>query len=649
MDVQFSRQKVDGRDSQIERTISVNIGGKSLLLYNIDDPGNPIELAFQVRYGDLVAIQWFGDGYLIVGFSEGFFVIISTHMKEIGEEIYSIHLFKEGGLSGIKYSASTNRAFIVANKTIKVLENSANTWSPLEHETVILDSERNDIEDLGLSEDGQIVTVSTTSGTVRNFLSSLPLINGFCVTTVAYLSSLREVSIFDTLRGTKPQTIGVDMEPSFLTLGEEYIAVGMNNKVIVYQIATGKQVDSIDYLNSVKKCIITGEFIAALYGNKLDIREIGDNGNNNKKHIIFPPDNDSYNVTAVGGGNGFIYYSTSNNQNEVRLNIFYTIDFITLDGCGINHNNKINIIECNVNGTRAIFVDDKGIYMFLPSTKALSLIPYNHTANIKILWDVKDDGGFIIQDNDNIHSFIFSDTSIHGEICSELGSVNISDNGEVIIKAQSTLLNMGNIPITCYDGLLTCQSASGSIDELKLHSHDKLVDDRPQASNAFYSLCFQQNLALLRLQEAWQVAVKLKSKKCWLALGNKAMEQLDIDMAIKVFRHLGDAGMVLSLREISNEENKNLLAAHIWMLYGDYDKAQELYLSSNKPTLALTMRCDLQNWQIAIDLAKTLEPSKLPEISLSYAHQLEFHQQYHDALDKYIYIIIIYYLGLKKH
>lgn len=124
--------------------------------YNIDDPGNPIELAFQARYGDLVAIQWFGDGYLIVGFSEGFFVIISTHMKEIGEEIYSIHLFKEGSLSGIKYSPQTNRAFIVANKTIKVLENSANTWSPLEHETVILDSERNDIEDLGLSEDGQI-------------------------------------------------------------------------------------------------------------------------------------------------------------------------------------------------------------------------------------------------------------------------------------------------------------------------------------------------------------------------------------------------------------------------------------------------------------------------------------------------------------
>lgn len=89
-------------------------------------------------------------------------------MKEIGEEIYSIHLFKEGGLSGVSYSPQTNRAFIISGKTIKVLENNANTWNYLEQETVVLDNERNDIEEVGLSDDGQIVTVSTTSGTVYN-------------------------------------------------------------------------------------------------------------------------------------------------------------------------------------------------------------------------------------------------------------------------------------------------------------------------------------------------------------------------------------------------------------------------------------------------------------------------------------------------
>ena len=43
------------------------VGGKTLYLFNLYDPDNPIELAFQSRYGSIVSYKWFGDGYILIG------------------------------------------------------------------------------------------------------------------------------------------------------------------------------------------------------------------------------------------------------------------------------------------------------------------------------------------------------------------------------------------------------------------------------------------------------------------------------------------------------------------------------------------------------------------------------------------------------
>ena len=61
------------------------VGKKTLFLFRLSDPDNVIELAFQSKYGKIEDYQWYGDGYIMIGFSNGFFVVISTHEKEIGQ------------------------------------------------------------------------------------------------------------------------------------------------------------------------------------------------------------------------------------------------------------------------------------------------------------------------------------------------------------------------------------------------------------------------------------------------------------------------------------------------------------------------------------------------------------------------------------
>ena len=58
MGVRFSERKQDVRSQLLEGTVSLVLSQKVMYLYNIDDPDNPIELAFQAKYGDIVNYQW---------------------------------------------------------------------------------------------------------------------------------------------------------------------------------------------------------------------------------------------------------------------------------------------------------------------------------------------------------------------------------------------------------------------------------------------------------------------------------------------------------------------------------------------------------------------------------------------------------------
>ncbi len=85
------------------------VGRRTLILININNAENPLELAFQQNYGNITTYRWFGDGYILIGFSGGYCIAISTHLKEIGQELFQIRNHRDM-VSSISICPSLNRA-----------------------------------------------------------------------------------------------------------------------------------------------------------------------------------------------------------------------------------------------------------------------------------------------------------------------------------------------------------------------------------------------------------------------------------------------------------------------------------------------------------------------------------------------------------
>uniref|UniRef100_H2ZU80 Uncharacterized protein n=2 Tax=Latimeria chalumnae TaxID=7897 RepID=H2ZU80_LATCH len=231
-DVQFSVMKTDERASAGESTVSVVVGKKTLFLFNLSDPDNPIELAFQQRYGNIVAYRWYGDGYIMIGFSQGYFVVISTHIREIGQELFQAHNHKDS-LTSISISQALNKAASCGDNCIKIHDLSELKEM---YAIVNLDDETKGLDRLSWTDDGQLLAVSTQRGTLHVFLTKLPVLGDTCGTRIAYLTSLLEVTVVNHVEGDPTTTVSVEVEPNFIAVGPYHLAVGMNNRAWFYAL-----------------------------------------------------------------------------------------------------------------------------------------------------------------------------------------------------------------------------------------------------------------------------------------------------------------------------------------------------------------------------------------------------------------------------
>ncbi len=95
----------------------------------------------------------------------------------------------------------------------------------IKEECTTIDGAHGTVTSISWTDDGQILTVATTSGALLSYLAKIPNIVDACGLRVAHLSSLRELSISDTTGETAAISLTVSVEPSFVALGPTHVAV----------------------------------------------------------------------------------------------------------------------------------------------------------------------------------------------------------------------------------------------------------------------------------------------------------------------------------------------------------------------------------------------------------------------------------------
>ncbi|XP_019956067.1 WD repeat-containing protein 19 isoform X1 [Paralichthys olivaceus] len=621
-EIYFSVMKTDERSSPGESTVSVSVEKKILMLYNINDPENRIELTFQRRYGNIVSYRWYGDGYILIGFSHGYFVVISTHIREIGEELYQAHNHKDS-LNSVAISPALNKAASCGDNSIKIHE-----LSELKDisNVVRLDDETKGLDQLSWTDDGQLLAISTQKGTLHVFLTKLPILGDSFGTRLAYLTSLLEVTVSNQVEGETPVAIEVDVEPTFIAVGPYHVAVGMNNRAWFYALVDHepgfKKLKDFEYLGTIASMCLNSDYAAALFEGKVQLHMIEGKDHEEKKQMkLFPDDDRNGRILCHALTADFLYYGTdSGNVVCVLVEDWENVSSYT-------HSVGVRKVFPDLNGTRLVFIDDKNNgFLLSPANKKDPCIELpNFSPTITgVLWDNwhADRGMFVAYDNDKVYTYALHKTTIYGP--------------RVVLVGSTTLL-FSQRPLLLYNGDLTCQTASGKTSEVALSTHSflKLSTDTSTDLPPEFSKQLTQALMLKRFHEAWDLCKSAGSDADWVELGKACLVHMEVDLAIQVYRNSGNVGMVLSLQGIQGTVNMNLLAGHLAMFLGDYNQAQNLYLSSNCPVAALEMRRDLLHWDSALMLAKRLAEDQIPFISKEYAVHLEFIGDYVNALAHY--------------
>uniref|UniRef100_A0A182K004 Uncharacterized protein n=1 Tax=Anopheles christyi TaxID=43041 RepID=A0A182K004_9DIPT len=568
-DMYFAEMKTDERVPG-ENTISMILGKRTLFLYHLPEPDSPTELGFQQRYGSLLQHKWFADGYILLGFSLGHVVAISTHPREVGQELWQVKNHRDS-LNSIAVCKELELIASCGDNNVKI-----HSMTNLQETVKILSlPDQAALKHVEWSTDGQLLGVTTSQGAICVFVTKLHSLYAVAPPRIALLSSLAEVAIYHyspDRQKSPPVLITLEIEPSFLMIGPYHMACGMNNHVWFYDLGrsltdTPLLLGDREYMSEIKQVALSSEYCAVLCGGQIMLHTLGN----------------------------IIYFSLENWSTVLQF----------------RHQAGIRAIYPDVDATRLVFIDDHSQgYLFIAAcdeTLRITEFPKHCTG---VLWDYSQP-----------HIFVASDQNT----CTTYAFVRVSVKGKIVEKVGTTSLISEQTPLMLYEGDLCLHGSGGKLTSIVLDTHaNKPGRDVKEQ--------LRTTKLMRKYSDAWELCKLMNDIDEWRDLGMAAIADLNISFAIKVFRNIGDVAMVYALEDLSQIEDLNTLAGFCAVLRNEIEEAKTLFAKSGNPSEALELCRDLLQWEQAMALASTLAPEQLPFLAREYGAQLEFTGNHAEAL-----------------
>ena len=582
------------------------------------------EITLQHHYGKIISYEWYSDDKIIVAASEGWIIAYSMEKANFGTEIYSMKIFNIT-FDVICVNKSQNKVALAGDNSIRFL--NLNNFKEIRSDKIEIGYEMGRVNKAHWTADGQILTVLTAAGKLINYLMIVPCLSTNYETLVAVLTSLTEVTIFETTGGVRNiNRIKIDTDPSALALGPFHVGVLNSNSGWYYRwknatelFPGGVCVKKMDYSGIGKYLALNSSWAAVQSGNSVALHLIeGD-----KIEKIF---SDVVCMTITS-----IMLILGDTSSKVKCFSLQDLNYVS----EIKFDSGISNIFPNRSGTRIVVKDiTGGGFLYTPINETKLTIPNFSSSVSQVLWDEADLNMFITCMADRLNGYLYSPVTLYGSTVDPLRELLSIEDLDRNTRDSVTMLDKGNKPLLVNKGVVFCHSEStGTVKGNFLSSHTYLnqwrgKSDTPEGHYKYFLQC----LVLKRFNQCYHVAEKLGGVKIPEILGKIALQNLDLEVAERAYQLSKNVGMVYSIRVIKEESEKQVLLGYVAMILHQHDLAQELFLKSSQPRLALEMRCDLQDWLIAMQLSRNISPQMEPVICKNLAGQLETQGNFADAL-----------------